>query len=71
MVGLGYRREMTDWDMPAIEADFFEVVSENWIRRERAPLHALIASGRWWTGCSSASLECLPGRSCLGLVCVR
>jgi len=46
MVGLGYRREMTDWDMPAIEADFFEVVSENWIRRERAPLHALIASGR-------------------------
>ena len=46
MVGLGYRREMTDWDMAAIEADFFEVVSENWIRRERAPLHALIASGR-------------------------
>jgi uncharacterized protein len=46
MVGLGYRREMADWDMAAIEADFFEVVSENWIRRERAPLHALIASGR-------------------------
>ncbi len=46
MVGLGYRREMADWDMPAIEADCFEVVSENWIRRERAPLHALIASGR-------------------------
>ncbi len=46
MVGLGYRREMADWDMSAIEADFFEVVSENWIRRDRAPLKALIASGR-------------------------
>jgi uncharacterized protein (UPF0276 family) len=46
MVGLGYRREMADWDMSAIEADFFEVVSENWIRRDRAPLQALTASGR-------------------------
>lgn len=46
MVGLGYRREMADWDMSAIEADFFEVVSENWIRRDRAPLKALTASGR-------------------------
>ena len=45
MVGLGYRREMADCDMSAIEADFFEVVSENWIRRDRAPLKALTASG--------------------------
>jgi uncharacterized protein (UPF0276 family) len=46
MPGLGYRREMADWDMSAIQADFFEVVPENWTHRDRAPLHALIASGR-------------------------
>lgn len=46
MPGLGYRREMADWDMSAVQADFFEVVPENWIRRDRAPLHDLIASGR-------------------------
>lgn len=46
MVGLGYRREMADWDLSAIEADFFEVVSENWMRRDRAPLHRIIESGR-------------------------
>jgi uncharacterized protein (UPF0276 family) len=46
MIGLGWRREMRDWDTPRIAADFFEVVSENWMRRDRAPLHALIASGR-------------------------
>lgn len=46
MLGLGFRREMADWNMSAIEADFFEVVSENWIRRDRAPLKELIASGR-------------------------
>ncbi len=46
MAGLGYRREMADWDMAAVNADFFEVVPENWIRRDRSPLHQLIASGR-------------------------
>lgn len=46
MAGLGYRREMFSWDTQKIEADFFEVVPENWIRRDRAPLHKLIESGR-------------------------
>jgi uncharacterized protein len=46
MAGLGYRREMADWDIARIEADFFEVVPENWIRRDRAPLQHIIASGR-------------------------
>lgn len=46
MTGLGFRREMVDWDMSAVEADFFEVAPENWLRRDRAPLHRLLASGR-------------------------
>ncbi len=46
MAGLGYRREMADWDMAAVNADFFEVVPENWVRRDRSPLHQLIALGR-------------------------
>lgn len=46
MVGLGYRREMADWAMSAITADFFEVAPENWISRDLTPLQALIASGR-------------------------
>ncbi len=46
MTGLGYRREMRDWDMSAVTADFFEVAPENWIHRDRAPLHRLLASGR-------------------------
>jgi len=46
MTGLGYRRDMADWDMSRINADFFEVVPENWIRRDRSPLHRLIESGR-------------------------
>ena len=46
MIGLGYRREMSDWDMSAVQADFFEVAPENWVHRDRAPLHQLIASGR-------------------------
>lgn len=46
MLGLGYRRDMADWDMSAVAADFFEVVPENWVRRDRAPLHQLIAGGR-------------------------
>lgn len=46
MTGLGYRREMADWDMSAVDADFFEVAPENWIHRDRARLHQLRASGR-------------------------
>lgn len=46
MIGLGYRREMADWEMSTVEADFFEVAPENWLRRDRAPLHRLLASGR-------------------------
>lgn len=54
MIGLGYRREMADWDMSAVEADFFEVAPENWIQRDRAALHRLLASGRpvWLHGVS-------------------
>ena len=46
MAGLGFRREMTDWDMSAVQADFFEVVAENWVRRDRTPLYQFIESGR-------------------------
>lgn len=46
MAGLGYRREMAGWDPSALQADFFEVVPENWLHRDRAPLHQLLASGR-------------------------
>lgn len=46
MAGLGYRRDMADWDMSAVQADFFEVVPENWVHRNRDPLHRLIQSGR-------------------------
>lgn len=46
MIGLGFRREMLDWDMSAVQADFFEVAPENWVRRDLEPLHALIESGR-------------------------
>ncbi len=46
MAGLGYRREMADWTMAAVDAEFFEVVPENWMRRDRAPVHELIVSGR-------------------------
>ncbi|WP_246480291.1 DUF692 domain-containing protein [Inhella gelatinilytica] len=44
--GLGYRREMADWDVSAIPADFFEVAPENWLRRDRERLHELRAGGR-------------------------
>ncbi len=46
MAGLGYRREMADWDMSTVAADFFEVAPENWIGRDTGPLHALIDAGR-------------------------
>ncbi len=46
MAGLGYRREMAAWDMSTVQADFFEVAPENWIKRDRAPLYQLLDSGR-------------------------
>jgi uncharacterized protein (UPF0276 family) len=46
MIGIGFRREMLDWDMSALDADFYEVVPENWLRRDRAPLYALRAMGK-------------------------
>jgi len=54
MAGLGYRREMTDWDMSAVQADFFEVVPENWVRRSRDRLHELLSA--------SSSGAGVPGR---------
>lgn len=46
MIGVGYRREMRQWDIAQLDADFFEVAPENWLERDRAPLHALIAAGK-------------------------
>jgi len=46
MIGVGYRKEMLDWDAQAIAAAFFEVAPENWIRKDRSPLYRLIESGR-------------------------
>lgn len=46
MVGLGYRREMKAWNMSSIHADFFEVIPENWIHRDRQPLYDLINTSR-------------------------
>lgn len=46
MIGLGYRRDMLDWDMSALQADFIEVAPENWLRRDRQPLLAWRALGR-------------------------
>ena len=45
-VGIGYRREMADWDMSLVPAGFFEVCPENWIRRDRSRLHGFVNSGR-------------------------
>lgn len=45
-IGLGFRSDMLDWEPAAIEADFFEVAPENWIRRDRAPLYRLLDTGR-------------------------
>ncbi|MAD44562.1 MAG: hypothetical protein CMI02_08150 [Oceanospirillaceae bacterium] len=45
-VGLGYRREMSGWDMQQVDAGFFEVVPENWINRNTEPLQQLVACGR-------------------------
>jgi len=46
MIGLGYRREMSDWDLSSMAVDFFEVCPENWIRRDRTRLHEIVALGR-------------------------
>lgn len=46
MIGMGFRREMHDWDMSALQADFVEVVPENWLRRDRDLLHALQSLGK-------------------------
>jgi uncharacterized protein len=45
-IGIGYRREMLAWDPSALNADWFEVAPENWLSRDRAPLHRLRATGR-------------------------
>lgn len=44
-IGLGFRSEMLDWNPAEIAADFFEVAPENWIRRDRTPLHRLRDGG--------------------------
>lgn len=44
-IGLGFRSEMLDWNPADIAADFFEVAPENWIRRDRTPLHKLRDAG--------------------------
>ena len=46
MVGLGYRRAMSDWNISDIKADFFEVSPENWVGRDLSPLQKLHESGR-------------------------
>ena len=44
-IGLGLRSEMRDWNPADIDADFYEVAPENWLRRDRTPLHRLRDSG--------------------------
>ena len=44
-IGLGFRSEMLDWNPAEIEADFFEVTPENWVRRDRGPLYSLRDAG--------------------------
>lgn len=46
MIGVGLRREMLDWPLDSIASDFFEIVPENWLRRERSPLHHIRAQNR-------------------------
>lgn len=46
MIGMGFRREMQLWDLSALHADFFEVLPENWLRRDREPLHTIRAMGK-------------------------
>jgi uncharacterized protein len=37
-LGIGFRREMADWDLESLPVDFYEVVPENWLRKSRQPL---------------------------------
>lgn len=46
MIGVGYRRDMQNWDLSKIQADFFEVVPENWIKRDRTRMYQILESGR-------------------------
>lgn len=46
MLGLGLRREMADWDWSVLRVDFIEATPENWLHRDRSPLHAHRAAGR-------------------------
>jgi uncharacterized protein (UPF0276 family) len=46
MIGLGYRGEMRDWDLQQVQAEFYEVAPENWIRRDRDRLHQIITQGK-------------------------
>ncbi len=68
-VGIGYRREMHGWDMSQLDADFVEAVPENWLRRDRAPLHALRTLGKP-VRLHGVSLN-LGGTSCIDPAWVR
>lgn len=46
MIGVGFRREMLDWPLDAIQADFFEIISENWVRFDRTPLYKIREAGQ-------------------------
>lgn len=46
MIGVGFRREMREWSLADIQADFFEIVPENWLRRDRTILHQILATNR-------------------------
>lgn len=46
MIGLGYRNEMRDWDLHHMQAEFYEIAPENWIRRDRTRLHQILAQGK-------------------------
>jgi uncharacterized protein (UPF0276 family) len=45
-VGIGYRREMSLWNLSALGADFFEICPENWIHRDKTRLHEILSTGR-------------------------
>ncbi len=40
-LGIGYRREMQDWNCAALPVQFFEVAPENWVHRDLSPLRDL------------------------------
>jgi len=45
MVGVGFRSEMRDWNPADVQAGFYEVAPENWVRRDREPLYRLRDAG--------------------------